>query len=106
MAATELQTKEGILAFLQRNRPRLISLGLRRIGLFGSLARGELSEESDIDILVEFLPGRKSYRNFINLAWFLEDNLHRSVDLLTPESLSPYIGPHVLQEAQYIDLAG
>jgi predicted nucleotidyltransferase len=45
-----------------------------------------------------------TYRNFINLAYFLEDNLERKVDLQTTDSLSPYIGPRILREVEYVSL--
>ncbi len=56
---------------------------VRRIGLFGSFVRGEEKETSDVDILVEF--EKPTFRNFMNLAFFLEDLFGRKVDLLTPE---------------------
>jgi hypothetical protein len=56
---------------------------------------------SDVDILVEFDPQRKSFDNFMDLAFYLDDLLGRKVDLVTTESLSPYIGPHILHEVEY-----
>jgi uncharacterized protein len=50
------------------------------------------------------MPGEKTFDNFINLAFFLEDILGRKVDLITKESLSPYIGPRILQEVEYVSL--
>ena len=69
---------------------------VKRIGLFGSFARGEAGPQSDVDILVEL--DRLSFRNFMNLAFFLEDLFQRKVDLVTPEGLSPYIRPYVEKE--------
>ena len=66
---------------------------VKRIGVFGSFARGEQKDTSDVDILVEF--EKPTFDNFMNLAFFLEDLLQRKVDLVTPNSLSPYIGPYV-----------
>ena len=77
------------------------SFGVRRFGLFGSFARSEQDHESDIDILVDFDPEKTSFENFMNLAFFLEDLLGRKVDLVTPESLSPHIGPKILAEVEY-----
>lgn len=64
---------------------------VKRIGVFGSFARGEQKDTSDVDILVEF--EKPTFDNFMNLAFFLEDLFQRKVDLVTPNSLSPYIGP-------------
>ena len=96
-----VQTKEQLLDLLRRNAPKLRGYGVARFGLFGSFARGQQTDESDIDILIEFEEGRKSFDNFISLAFFLEELLGRKVDLVTPESLSPHIGPHILREVEY-----
>ena len=96
-----VRNKREIFALLAENESHLRRLGVGRCGLFGSFARGEQNEDSDVDILVEFEEGRKSFDNFMALAFFLEDLFGRKVDLLTPESLSPYIGPHILKEVEY-----
>lgn len=82
-----------------RAEPAIRKLGVRRIALFGSLARGEARPDSDVDVLVEFGPGEKNFDRFLALANLLEDLLGRRVDLVTTEALSPYIGPHILAEA-------
>lgn len=74
---------------------------VKRIGVFGSFARGEQKETSDVDILVEF--EKPTFDNFMNLAFFLEDLFQRKVDLVTPNSLSPYIGPHVKNEVVWAE---
>ena len=93
--------KQEVFALLTENGSRLRQLGVKRCGLFGSFARGEQTEQSDVDILVEFEEGQKTFDNFMGLAFFLEDLFGRKVDILTPESLSPYIGPHILREVEY-----
>lgn len=80
-------------------------MGVRRIGLFGSFARDQQNDESDIDLVVEFEQRRKSFDAFMRLSFFLEDLLGRRTELVTTEALSPYIGPHILDEAVYADLA-
>ena len=97
--------KNGILKALKANDARLKLFGVRRIGLFGSFVRGLENEESDIDLLVEFEPGRKTFDNFMSLAFFLEDLLGRKVEVVTAESLSPYLGPHILDEVEYVTVA-
>ena len=69
---------------------------VKRIGLFGSFARGEVTVSSDVDIMVEF--EQPTFDNFMKLAFFLEDLLGRRVELVTPDSLSPYIAPYVKDE--------
>ena len=74
---------------------------VKRIGLFGSFVRGDETETSDIDILVEFED--PTFRNFMNLAFFLEDLFGRRVDLLTPEGISHRIRPYVENEVVWAD---
>jgi predicted nucleotidyltransferase len=67
--------------------------GVKRIGLFGSFARGEQKESSDIDVLVEF--EKPTFRNFMDLSFYLEDLFGRRVDLVTVKGLHPRIRPYV-----------
>jgi predicted nucleotidyltransferase len=94
-------SKEEVFELLRTNDRQLRRLGVRRYGLFGSFARGEHSVGSDVDLLVEFEPGQKTFDNFIRLSFFLEELFGRRVELVTPESLSPHLGPHILREAEY-----
>jgi predicted nucleotidyltransferase len=97
----QVQSKEDLLRQLAANSALIGNFGVQRFGLFGSFAKGSQDADSDVDLLVEFKPGRKSFDNFMNLAFFLEDLLGRKVDLVTPESLSPHIGPKILAEVEY-----
>ena len=100
-----VKTKQDILNALDRNRSDLRALGVRRIGLFGSFVRGEQRPDSDIDLLVEFEPGGKTFDTFMELSFFLEEILQHRIELVTVESLSPYLAPHILKEVEYADLA-
>lgn len=74
---------------------------VKKIGLFGSFARGDEKESSDVDIMVEF--EEPTFNNFMNLALFLEDLFGRRVELVTPDSLSPYIASYVKKEVVWAD---
>jgi uncharacterized protein with HEPN domain/predicted nucleotidyltransferase len=95
-------TKTDIFKILQEHREHIKALGVHRLGVFGSFVRGEQTEQSDVDILVQFAPGKKSFDNFIQLAFLLEELLHRRVELVTFESVSPYIRPYILREVEYV----
>ncbi|MCX6044226.1 MAG: nucleotidyltransferase family protein [Chloroflexi bacterium] len=97
-----IQTKNNIVSLIRNQSEQIQNFGVKRLGLFGSFVREEQNEESDVDLLVEFEPGKKTFNNFIHLCFFLEELFEREVDLLTPESLNPYIGPHILQEVEYV----
>ena len=99
--AMPVQTKAQILGLLREHQPEMRLAGVLRCGLFGSFARDESHAQSDVDILVEFEPDQKTFDHFMQLAFFLEDLLGRKVDLVTRESLSPYIGPHILREVEF-----
>jgi uncharacterized protein len=90
---------------IEARRSELRSFGLRRLGLFGSCARGEERPDSDVDLLVEFEPRQKTLANLIDLGDFLERLFRRRVELVTPESLSPYFGPSILRDVHYVQLA-
>jgi uncharacterized protein len=102
---TMLQSKKDILNILEQNQSRLRTLGIKKIGLFGSFVREEQRPDSDIDLLVEFESGKKTFDNFMQLSFFIEEVLRHKVELVTIESLSPYLGPHILQEVEYAALA-
>jgi predicted nucleotidyltransferase len=77
--------------------------GVKRLWLFGSYAKGEQRERSDIDILVEFEKGKKSFDNYMDLKFFLEDLLEVEVDLVTVEALKPRIRDAVWKEVVPIE---
>ncbi len=73
------------------------------IGIFGSYARGEQKETSDLDILVEFEESAGiGLLKFINLENYLSDLLEIKVDLVMKSALKPRIGKHILKETVYL----
>ena len=99
-----IDTKTHVLARVAEHQQQLRRFGVKRLGVFGSFVRNEQDATSDVDVLVEFEPGRKTFDNFMHVAFFLEDLLGRRVDLLTPEALSPHLGPRILREVEYVAL--
>ena len=93
--------KSKLFAILSDNEKEIKKFGVKKIGLFGSFVRNDQSSTSDIDFLVEFEKDKKNFKNFINLAFFLEDLFGREVEIVTQEALSPYIGPHIVEEVEY-----
>ena len=94
--------KQSILSSLRSRKTEILHLGITHIGLFGSYIRGEESEKSDIDILVVFDPEKESFDNFM-AAYDYFENLFKGkkVEMVTRNSLSPYIGPSILKEVEY-----
>ncbi|MDP2946961.1 MAG: nucleotidyltransferase family protein [Nanoarchaeota archaeon] len=75
---------------------------IKSLSIFGSLIHGDSRDNSDIDILVEFLPGFTPGFSFVRIQEELSEMLHRNVDLHTPGSLSKYFRDTVVKEAQII----
>jgi len=99
---TAVQNKQSLLSLLKANGHKLRSFGVLNMRLFGSFITGEIHQGSDVDLLIEFDPKQKSYDNFIDLSFFLEDLLGRRVEIITPQSLSKYIGPNILKQVENV----
>ncbi|MBK5190486.1 MAG: nucleotidyltransferase family protein [Methanosarcinales archaeon] len=74
---------------------------VKKAALFGSIVRGEATEESDIDLLVEF-EGRKSLLDLAGLKLDLQEIVRRNVDVLTYKSLHPLLKERILREQEVI----
>lgn len=81
-----MDSKE-IIELIRMHKRELEKFGVKRIGIFGSFARGEASGESDIDVVVEFERGKGTFKNFGGLVEYLENLFGRSVDILTPAGI-------------------
>jgi predicted nucleotidyltransferase len=97
--------KDMILKMLSANKQRLALYGVNRIGLFGSFVRNEMTPNSDIDLLVDIQKEKKTFNNFLSLNHFLEDLFGKKVELVTTQSLSPYIGPYILKTVEYVSVS-
>jgi predicted nucleotidyltransferase len=103
--SNNLLNKEIIFQLLKSHRQELIAYGVKEIGLFGSFVRDEATQESDIDLLVDINKEKKTFRNFMALSFYLEELFGNKVELITKQSLSPYIGPNILKSVEYVSLA-
>jgi len=94
-------TEEEILEKIEENRERIRKYGVKRIGVFGSFVSREQSPESDIDILVGFEKGKKTFDNYMGLKFFLEDLFRRKVDLVIVETIRPGLKPYILRSVRH-----
>jgi predicted nucleotidyltransferase len=85
-------------ARLREYRQELRQYGVKSLAVFGSVAREEATQTSDVDLLVEF-DGVVTFDRYMDLKFFLEDGLGRSVDLVSVKMLKPQIRETVLTEA-------
>jgi predicted nucleotidyltransferase len=93
-------TREQAIQRLVASEGEIRALGVQRLALFGSVARSQARVDSDVDVLVEFVAGEKTYLRFLDLSELLEARLGRRVELVTVEALSPFLGPRILAEAE------
>ncbi|MCF8462239.1 MAG: nucleotidyltransferase family protein [Flavobacteriales bacterium] len=98
-------TKKELLELLHLNSAEICSFGVVRLGLFGSFVRDTADTESDVDLLVEFQTESKTLKNLVGLSNFLQQLLQRKVEVITPQSLNPFIGRHIIKEVEYVSLA-
>ena len=104
MTDSEL-TKDAIVNLLIESRIKLSSFGVKSIGLFGSFVRGQQTQKSDIDLLVEFEHDKKNFDNFIDTCFFLDELFGHEVEVVTKDSISPYIKPYILKDIEYVPLS-
>jgi hypothetical protein len=92
-----------IIQFLTENKPYLKTrFHCSEIGLFGSFARNEQTDQSDIDILVVFEPGTPNlYQVELELKEYLQKSFNREVDICSKKWIKPIFRPLVLKEAIY-----
>jgi predicted nucleotidyltransferase len=91
--------RERLAGFCRRH-------GIRRLALFGSALRDDFRPESDLDVLVEFEPGRTPGLAFFAMQDELSALLGRTVDLNTPADLSPLFRDDVVRSAEVLHDAG
>ena len=101
---TSVINKASLLESLKQHSNEIKTFGVMSIGLFGSFVRDTATEKSDIDLLVDFAPRQKTYDNFMDLSFFLEDLFKRKIEIVTPQSLNKYIGPHILKEVENVGI--
>ena len=87
-----------LLVFLTDHKEEFrLNYGVEKLALIGSFARDEASEESDIDLMVE-IRSRNKFRSYFGLLHFLEDTLHRKIDIAVDSALKPLIRKNVLRD--------
>ena len=90
--------RDEALAILRSRTADLRRFGVSSLALFGSFARDEAGEDSDVDLIVE-LEGPATFDRYMDLKFYLEDVLGRRVDLVTRKGLRPRLRPSVEAEA-------
>ncbi len=97
-------TADAVINTLSKDREVLKNFHLARIGLFGSVARGTQNENSDLDFLIEFEEGYKNFKNFMKIATYLENQFGEDFDMVTKESLTPFVYDRILKDVKYVQV--
>ncbi|SRR5258706_16265273 len=95
-----MKTRAEVISILESNRDAIRNLGVRELGLFGSFAREEQTETSDVDMLVDL--EKHTFHAYMDVLFFLEELFGRKVDLVMKDTIKPIIKNRVLSETIYV----
>jgi hypothetical protein len=93
--------RERIFQIIREHKDQISQFGVKKIGLFGSNVNGTNTFDSDVDLLVEFEKGKKSFDNYMDLKFFLEHLFQRNVDLVTKNSVKKTLKSQILGSVEY-----
>ena len=97
-----LDVQMDTIALLREHEPELKKrFGVAKIGIFGSFVRGEQRPESDVDVLVTFRKGEKTFDHYMDCKFYLEDLFGRKVDLVMKGTIKKRLKPYILGEVVY-----
>jgi len=94
-------TSNKIIELINKNQNDIQKYGVKRIGLFGSFLTNKQKSDSDIDILVEFKKGEKTFDNYMDLKFYLENLFKHDVDLVVKEALKVQLKSNILRSVKY-----
>ena len=96
-----MSPKAEILSRMRENVDGFKAYKVKKLGLFGSFAAARQTSGSDIDILVEFERGGKTFDNYMDLKFYLERLFHKKVDLVIKDALKSRIKNKILSDVRY-----
>lgn len=97
--------RQQIFEKIKAHESKIKEFGINNIGLFGSYVRNEQNAQSDIDLLIDFEPGKENFDNLMNIYDFLESIFtEHKVEIITKNGLSKFIGPYILNEVEYVEI--
>lgn len=97
-----VKTKKELFNLIHINGVKIRSYGVKQLGIFGSFARNDINENSDVDFFIDFYPEYKTLKNFMGLSHYLTELLGRKTEIVTPQSLNKFIGKYILQQVEYV----
>jgi uncharacterized protein len=94
-------SSDEILKIINEKQQDNKKFGIKSIGLFGSYSINKQKKESDIDLLVEFKKGKKTFDNYMDLKFYLENLFDCKVDLVIKEALKVDLKPNIAKNITY-----
>jgi len=94
-----IKKSQEVLKIIEENRETIRGFGVRSLGLFGSAVRGEATDTSDLDFVVEF--EKKTFDAYMDLKKFLEELFGCQVDLVLKDGIKPRLREPILKETIY-----
>jgi hypothetical protein len=104
MKQEPVSSRSDVMHRLANVRGEIRELGVQQLGLFGSFSQDTADESSDVDFVVVFEQGSKSFDALFELTTLLEQTLGRTVELITPESLDSEVWSALEQEVEYVEV--
>lgn len=92
---------EDIITFFKEHKSEIERYGVEKIGLFGSYSKNQEKENSDIDVLVQFKEGNKTFDNYMDLKFYLEDKFNKEIDLVIDENIKEDLKNEILGSVRY-----
>lgn len=96
-----MYNSDEIIKTLNDNMIEIEKFHVSKIALFGSFAREEPNDRSDMDILVEFENGQETLDNYMDLKFYLEELFDKKVDLVIFNSIKPSLKPSIMRSIKY-----
>jgi predicted nucleotidyltransferase len=97
-----IKNKSDIIHLVQSHSEEIDHFGVSTIRLFGSYVKGLQTSESDVDVLIEFMPEKKNFDNFMGIAFLLEELFEQKVEIVTLESLSERMRKVIIESSEYV----
>jgi uncharacterized protein len=97
-----VKNKKELIERILCSKEIISGYGVKQLGIFGSFARDDIKESSDVDFFIHFDPKYKTLRNLIGLVNYLKQILGRKVEIVTPQSLNKFIGKYIQKEVEYV----
>lgn len=92
MSTHKMLSKDDVLKFFHQNKDYFVyHFGFKEIYLFGSYAKEKQNDNSDIDLLIYADKEKKTYKNLLSAEKYINENLHKNVDIVFIESLNPVV---------------